>query len=178
MFRVWSGTSVGPQTAKSRNSTFLKPSFPLVGVLLWIGLFGEFLRQWCDLPVVPVTGHTEQYGPQSHWHVKRPREVKLEVWTTDHLCRTRRDFSVIQLFSLKKKGIKRTKMDYIFTNGRNVRRTSSFISTIELDWSWWETYWGFSVNQKFLTWALWDTGRHWFRATDQYGPGKRHKLCR
>lgn len=103
-----------------RNSTFLKPPFPLVGVLLWIGLFGEFLRQWCDLPVVPVTGHTEQYGPQSHWHVKRPREVKLEVWTTDHRPppQDAQGFQCHSVVFFKKKGSKERKwITYLPTEG-------------------------------------------------------------
>lgn len=45
---------------------------PPPGVFLWIRLFGKLLCQWCDLSVITVTGHTEQYGPQSHRHVKRP----------------------------------------------------------------------------------------------------------
>lgn len=45
----------------------------LSGVFLRVGLPGKLLGQRCDLPVVSVTGHAEQYGTESRRHVRSQR---------------------------------------------------------------------------------------------------------
>lgn len=73
------------------------PLSPPAGVLLGVGLSGKLVGQRRDLPVVAVTGHTEQHGAESRGHVRRGRPGPEVSWVTPRARgRRRRDLRDVQ----------------------------------------------------------------------------------
>lgn len=49
------------------------------GIFLWVGVSGELFRQWCDVSVLPATGHPQQYGTEPGGDVKRGFKSHLPI---------------------------------------------------------------------------------------------------